>query len=56
MFCLVFGFNITDDLLELIKNKKYFIGIKKPSPAQTRRILMGVQQIGRELTEVRFIE
>jgi hypothetical protein len=34
---------------------QYIKGIKKPSPAQTKRILMGVQQIGRELTEVRFL-
>jgi len=34
---------------------QYIRGIKKPSPAQTRRILYGVQQIGRELTEVRFL-
>lgn len=34
---------------------QYIKGIKKPSPAQTRRILKGVQQIGRELTEVRFL-
>ena len=34
---------------------QYIRGIKKPSPAQTKRILKGVQQIGRELTEVRFI-
>jgi hypothetical protein len=34
---------------------QYIRGIKKPSPAQTRRILQGVQQIGRELTEVRFL-
>lgn len=34
---------------------QYIKGIKKPSPAQTRRILIGVQQIGRELTEVRFL-
>ena len=34
---------------------QYIKGIKKPSPAQTRRILLGVQQIGRELTEVRFL-
>ena len=34
---------------------QYIKGIKKPSPAQTRRILMGVQQIGRELSEVRFL-
>ena len=33
----------------------YIRGIKKPSPAQTRRILKGVQQIGKELTEVRFL-
>jgi len=34
---------------------QYIKGIKKPSPAQTKRILDGVQQIGRELTEVRFL-
>jgi hypothetical protein len=34
---------------------QYIKGIKKPSPAQTRRILMGVQQIGRELSEARFL-
>ena len=34
---------------------QYIKGIKKPSPAQTRRILTGVQQIGKELTEVRFL-
>ena len=34
---------------------QYIKGIKKPSPAQTRRILHGVQQIGRELSEVRFL-
>ncbi len=34
---------------------QYIKGIKKPSPAQTKRILEGVQQIGRELTEVSFL-
>ena len=34
---------------------QYIRGIKKPSPSQTRRILNGVQQIGRELSEVRFL-
>lgn len=34
---------------------QYIKGIKKPSPAQTTRILNGVHQIGRELTEVRFL-
>ena len=34
---------------------QYISGIKKPSPAQTKRILKGVQQIGKELTEVQFI-
>lgn len=34
---------------------QYIKGIKKPSPAQTKRILRGVQQIGRELTEVSFL-
>lgn len=34
---------------------QYIKGIKKPSPSQTKRILTGVHQIGRELTEVRFL-
>lgn len=34
---------------------QYTNGIKKPSPTQTKRILQGVQQIGRELAEVRFL-
>ncbi len=33
---------------------QYIKGIKKPSPVQTKRILSGVQQIGRELSEVKF--
>ncbi|MHA2032665.1 MAG: helix-turn-helix domain-containing protein [Candidatus Kariarchaeaceae archaeon] len=34
---------------------QYIKGIKKPSPDQTKRILEGVHQIGRELTEVRIL-
>jgi len=34
---------------------QYIKGIKKPSALQTKRILHGVQQIGRELTEVSFL-
>ncbi len=34
---------------------QYIKGIKKPSVIQTKRILQGVQQIGRELTEARFL-
>lgn len=34
---------------------QYIKGIKKPSANQTKRILQGVQQIGKELTEVRFL-
>ncbi len=34
---------------------QYIKGIKKPSPEQTRRILKGVRQIGRELSEVSFL-
>jgi transcriptional regulator with XRE-family HTH domain len=34
---------------------QYIKGIKKPSVAQTKRILQGVQQIGRELSEARFL-
>jgi len=34
---------------------QYIRGKKKPSPAQSNRLLEGVQQIGRELTEVRFL-
>lgn len=33
---------------------QYINGIKKPSRAQTKRILAGVQQIGKELSEVGF--
>ncbi len=34
---------------------QYINGIKKPSPRQTQRILTGIQQVGRELAEVRFL-
>jgi hypothetical protein len=34
---------------------QYIKGIKKPSVPQTKRILQGVQQIGRELSEVQFM-
>jgi len=34
---------------------QYIKGIKKPSPAQIKRILKGVHQIGMELTEVKFL-
>ena len=34
---------------------QYIKGIKKPSAAQTKRILQGVHQIGKELSEVRFL-
>lgn len=34
---------------------QYIKGIKSPSPVQIKRILKGVQQIGRELVEVSFL-
>jgi hypothetical protein len=34
---------------------QYIKGIKKPSSTQKKRILKGVQQIGRELSEVSFL-
>lgn len=34
---------------------QYITGKKKPSPTQMERILKGVQQIGRELAEIRFL-
>jgi hypothetical protein len=34
---------------------QYISGKKKPSSSQTQRILRGVQQIGRELAEIRFL-
>jgi len=34
---------------------QYIKGIKKPSASQTKRILQGVHQIGRELSEVWFL-
>lgn len=33
---------------------QYIKGNKKPSPAQVQRIMKGVQQIGRELSEIGF--
>ena len=33
---------------------QYIIGAKKPSSTQTKRILHGVQKIGRELAEIHF--
>ncbi|MES2389152.1 MAG: XRE family transcriptional regulator [Bacteroidota bacterium] len=33
---------------------QYIAGIKKPSTKQKERIFQGVQQLGRELSEVRF--
>jgi predicted RNase H-like HicB family nuclease len=34
---------------------QYIKGIKKPSAAQTQRILKGVQQVGRELSEINLL-
>ena len=34
---------------------QYISGSKKPSSVQTKRILKGVQQIGRELAEIQFL-
>ncbi len=34
---------------------QYINGAKKPSAIQTRRILKGVQQIGKELVEMQFL-
>ena len=34
---------------------QYIKGVKKPSALQTKRILQGVHQIGKELSEVRFL-
>ncbi len=34
---------------------QYISGKKKPSANQVHRILTGVQQIGKELTEIRFL-
>ncbi len=34
---------------------QYINGIKKPSAAQTLRILKGVQQVGKELAEINFL-
>ena len=34
---------------------QYIKGAKKPSSAQTNRILKGVQQVGRELASVQFL-
>ncbi|TDE13683.1 XRE family transcriptional regulator [Dyadobacter psychrotolerans] len=34
---------------------QYISGIKKPSANQTKRILQGVQQVGKELTAIQFL-
>lgn len=34
---------------------QYIKGIKKPSTKQTRRIMEGVQQLGKELAEIEFL-
>lgn len=34
---------------------QYINGLKKPSKTQAQKILTGVQQIGRELSEVKFL-
>ena len=34
---------------------QYIKGVKKPSSAQTNRILKGVQQVGRELAGIQFL-
>ncbi len=34
---------------------QYIKGVKKPSATQTRRILNGVQQVGKELAEMQFL-
>ncbi|MBP6979095.1 MAG: hypothetical protein PHD61_10580 [Bacteroidales bacterium] len=34
---------------------QYITGKKRPSPMQIRRILKGVQQIGKELSEIQFL-
>ena len=35
---------------------QYVQGKKKPSIRQTNKILEGIQQIGKELSELRFVE
>jgi len=35
---------------------QYIQGHKKPSEAQTKKILSGIQQIGRELSEISLIQ
>ena len=34
---------------------QYIKGTKKPSPKQTKRIMEGVQQLGKELAEIEFL-
>jgi hypothetical protein len=34
---------------------QYINGIKKPSAVQTKRILQGVQQVGKELSAIQFL-
>ncbi len=34
---------------------QYISGIKKPSPSQTKRILEGIREVGKELSDMRFL-
>jgi hypothetical protein len=34
---------------------QYIRGIKKPSVSQSRRIIEGIRQVGKELSEIRFL-
>jgi transcriptional regulator with XRE-family HTH domain len=34
---------------------QYVRGVKRPSPKQTEKIIQGIQGIGRELSDLRFI-
>jgi hypothetical protein len=34
---------------------QYVRGVKRPSPKQTEKIIQGIQGIGRELSDIRFI-
>ena len=34
---------------------QYISGTKKPSPAQTKKIMHGVQKLGRELADIEFL-
>ncbi|PGH39449.1 MAG: transcriptional regulator [Candidatus Nephrothrix sp. EaCA] len=56
-FCKVINAKALSERIHMNQSllAQYIKGHKKPSPKQIKRILNGARQIGKELTEVRFL-